>query len=175
MNTATIDPASRTPSFPAAILWGGLICGTLDLSSALIDAAMNFKMGPTRLLQNVAGALLGPNTYNDGAASAALGFVLHFTVAFTATTIFYLLSRRFPLLVKWAVPSGLVYGAIVFFAMYRGVIPLTIQLKSLYLTTFNHAFPQLKWSQFIIHLFCVGLAISLSVRYFGPQPEMARK
>jgi uncharacterized membrane protein YagU involved in acid resistance len=156
--------------FPRAILWAGSICGVLDLSAACIDVRLNLDMGPVRLLQNVAGALLGPATYDGGLATAALGLLLHFTVAFSATTIFYLLSRRHPMLLRWAVPSGLIYGAVVFLVMYRGVIPLTIQLKSLYLTTFNHTLPKLRWSQLFVHLFCVGLPIALIVRRLAPPP-----
>lgn len=172
MSTGTTGqiPADGKGRFPPAILWGGLICGILDISAAFVDAGVNFDVGPVRLLQGVAGALLGPATYDGGLATAALGLAMHFTVAYSATTIFYLASRRFPLLVRWAVPSGLVYGAVVFLVMFRGVIPLLIGLKSLYLTTFNHTPPKLRLSQFVVHLFCVGLAIALSVRRFAPVP-----
>lgn len=127
---------------PKAILWGGLVCGALDLTAAFIGVGINFGKGPVWLLQNAAGALLRPASYDGGLATAALGLVIHFTVAFAATTIFYLLSRRWPLLLRWAVPSGLVYGAVVFIVMYRVVIPLTIELKPLYLTTSNHNWPK---------------------------------
>jgi uncharacterized membrane protein YagU involved in acid resistance len=127
---------------PKAILWGGLACGALDLTAAFIDVGINFGKGPVWLLQNAAGALLRPAFYDGGLATATLGLVMHFTVAFAATTIFYLLSRRWPLLLRWAVPSGLVYGAVVFIVMGRGVIPLTIELKPLYLTTSNHNWPK---------------------------------
>jgi glucan phosphoethanolaminetransferase (alkaline phosphatase superfamily) len=170
-NTA---PAGQPPGklrIPKAIRWGGLICGVLDITAAFIDAKLQFDTGPVRLLQNVAGALLGPATYDGGLATAALGLAMHFSVAYSATTVFYLLSRRFPLLVRWAVPCGLVYGAMVFFVMFRGVVPLTMELKSLYLTTFNHTLPKLRLPQFVIHLFCVGLAIALAVRRFAPVPE----
>jgi len=168
---------ASTGRIPRAIVWAGLTCGVLDLSAAFIDVRLNFAMGPVRLLQNVAGALLGPATYDGGFATAALGLLMHFSVAFFVTTIFYLLSRRFSLLVRWAIPCGLLYGALVFLVMYRGVIPLTIQLKSLYLTTFNHALPKLRWSQLLVHLCCVGLPIALIVRRYallpvaGPAPK----
>jgi hypothetical protein len=166
----TTQPAKKL-QIPRAILGGGLTCGVLDITAAFIDAKMSFNVGPVRLLQGVAGALLGPATFDGGLATAALGLAMHFTVAFSATTIFYLLSRRWPVLIRWAVPAGLVYGGVVFLAMFRGVIPLTIALKSFYLTTpFNHALPKLRLAQFVIHLFCVGLAIALTVRRLAPRP-----
>lgn len=152
---------------PRAILWGGLICGVLDITSAFIDAGIQYGMTPLRLLQVVASALLGPASYNGGLATAALGLAMHFTVAFTATTIFYLASRRFPILLKWPVISGPLYGALVFIVMYRVTIPLTIALKSLYLMNVNHTLPKLGLSQFGIHLVCVGLPIALTVRRFA--------
>ena len=39
------------------------------------------------MLQGIAGALLGPVSFEYGAATAALGLAMHFGVAFTATAI----------------------------------------------------------------------------------------
>jgi len=154
---------------PKAILWAGLIAGSLDLTAACLDVGINYGKNPIWLLQNVAGALLGPSSYEGGLATAALGLVMHFIVAFTVTTTFYLLSRRFPVLLNWAVLSGLAYGAVVFLVMYRVVIPLTIELKSLYLTTaFNHNWPKLRWSQLFAHFGCIGLPIALIVKSKSP-------
>jgi uncharacterized membrane protein YagU involved in acid resistance len=160
---------------PKAILWAGLIAGTLDITAACIDVGVNFDKDPVWLLQNVASSLLGPRSYAGGLATAALGLLMHFTVAYTVTTVFYLLSRRWPVLLRWAVPSGLVYGALVFLVMYRVVIPLTIGLKSLYLTTaFNHNWPRLRWSQLFGHFLCIGLPIALVVRWLSPVPPTGR-
>jgi len=163
-----------TPLVPKAILWAGLIAGALDITAACVDVSVNYGKSPVWLLQNVASALLGPASYEGGWATAALGLLMHFAVAFTVTTIFYLLSRRFPVLLRWPVASGLVYGAVVFLVMYRVTIPLTIQLKSLYLTVpFNHNWPKLRWSQLIVHFLCIGLPIALLVRRFSPPPTAA--
>jgi hypothetical protein len=170
MDRAPLLSPSTPPRLrlPKAILWGWLICGTLDIVSALLDAQGQLGVGPQRLLQGVAGALLGPASFEHGWASAALGLVMHYSVAFTVTAVFYLLSRRFPVLIKWPVLSGLLYGAVVFFVMFRVVIPLTIELRSLYLTTpFNHTWPKLRAMQFYIHLVCIGVPIALSVRRWG--------
>jgi hypothetical protein len=154
---------------PKAIAWAGLIAGTLDITAAFIDVGVNFGKDPIWLLQNVASSLLGPRSYEGGLATAMLGLLMHFTVAFSWTTIFYLLSRRFPVLLRQSVVSGLVYGALVFLVMSRVVIPLTIGLKSLYLTTpFNHNWPKLRWSQLFVHFICIGLPIALVVRRFTP-------
>lgn len=77
------------------------------------------------MLQGIAGALLGPVSYEYGAATAAMGLAMHFGVAFTATSIFYWLSRRIPAMVEFALPSGILFGVFWLLVMYRGVIPLT--------------------------------------------------
>ncbi|MEO6876698.1 MAG: hypothetical protein ABI222_17950 [Opitutaceae bacterium] len=83
---------------------------------------MNGGTGPVKLLQNVASALLGPTNCDDGPMTAELGLLMHFTVAYTMTTILYLLHQP--------VRSEIICGALVFFK-YRLVLPLTIELKSI--------------------------------------------
>lgn len=155
-----------------AILWGGLICGVLDISSAIIIALANGG-SPVRMLQGIAGALLGPVTFEGGAATAALGLAMHFGVAFTATTIFYWLSRRIPAMVEWAVPAGILYGVVWLLVMYRGVIPLTQALRTLYLDNVKRSLPALWPLPLLVHMTCVGLPIALAVRRFGPRPRSA--
>ena len=172
MNPATTNLPSGKSQLPRAILWGWLICGVMDISAAFISAYVQAGRSPLQLLQGVAGALVGPTTFNYGLATAALGLAMHFSVAFTVTAIFYGLSRRFPVLLRGGgVPAGLIYGAGVYFAMFRGVLPVMIELKALYLTGYvRPPPPALGLPQFIIHLFCVGLPIALAVRRFSPSP-----
>ncbi len=153
---------------------GGLICGVLDITSAIIISIVSGS-SPMRMLQGIAGALLGPVTFERGVATAALGLLMHFCVAFTATTIFYWLSRRIPAMVEWAVPSGLLFGIVWLLVMYRGVIPLTQVLRTLYLTNVKRTLPALWPVPLLVHMTCVGLPIALAVRHFGPWPRGARR
>lgn len=157
-----------------AILWGGLICGVLDITSAIVISLAN-SGSPVRMLQGIASALLGPVSFRGGAATAALGLVMHFGVAFTATAVFYWLSRRFPIMVEWAVPSGIVYGVFWLLVMYRGVIPLTAALKTLFLSNVvKRPLPALWPLPLLVHITCVGLPIAIAVRRFGPWPRGTR-
>ena len=158
---------SRSPR--KAVLLGGLICGALDISSAFFFAWSLRKIPPGRVLQGIAEAVLGPASYRGGAGSALLGLLLHFSIALFWTAMFYLLSRRYPVLTKWVVPAGLLYGALVWIVMYRVVIPLVPILNSLYLTEFDRSIPRLTLRQLLIHLACVGLPIALVVRRFAPE------
>ena len=86
----TINPAK-------AISVAGLTCGVMDISAALVVYGL---MGskPLRLLQGIAGGILGPRTYSGGISTALLGLAFHFVIAFGAATIFFLASRVMPFL-----------------------------------------------------------------------------
>lgn len=168
MNATPAARPARTAG--RAILWGGLMCGVLDISSAVIISLVNGS-SPVRMLQGIAGALLGPVSFQGGFATAALGLAMHFGVAFTAVSIFYVLSRRIPAMVEWAVPSGLLYGIAWLLVMYRGVIPLTAALRTLHLSNVKRSLPALWPLPLFVHMVCVGLPIALAVRHVGPRPR----
>ena len=153
-----------------AILLGVLICGVLDISSAIVIAIAGGG-SPVRMLQGIAGALLGPATFERGFATAAMGLAMHFCVALTAATVFYLVSRGIPALVDRAWIAGIVFGFVWLLVMYRGVIPLSQVVRTLYLTNVRRNLPALWPLPFFVHIFCVGLPIALAVRDFGPPPH----
>ena len=139
-----------------AISIAGLTCGAMDISAALVVYGL---MGskPLRLLQGIAGGILGPRTYSGGTSTALLGLALHFVIAFGAATVFFLASRVLPLLLNHAVVSGVLYGIAVYFFMNRVVVQLSAATK----------FPfsiKMMLIGVIIHIFCVGIPISLSIR-----------
>jgi len=142
-----------------AIALAGLTCGVMDISAALVVyGAMGAP--PERLLQGIASVAIGARAYEGGWATAALGLLFHFVVAFSAATVFYVASRALRVLVERAVLFGVLYGVVVYFFMDRVVIPLFIaksrpfHLKSAVIGI-------------VIHIICVGLPISLNVRKFG--------
>ena len=142
-----------------AISIAGLTCGAMDISAALVVYGL---MGakPLRLLQGIAGGILGPRTYSGGTSTALLGLTLHFVIAFGAATVFFLASRVVPLLLNHAVVSGVLYGIAVYFFMNRVVVQVSAATK----------FPfsiKMMLIGVIIHIFCVGIPISLSIRRYA--------
>lgn len=171
--TANEDVGGRPRSAGRAILWGWLTCGILDITSAVVISIASGG-SPVRMLQGIAGAVLGPKTFELGAGTAVLGLAMHFCVALAATLTFYALSRRIPAMVEWAVPAGLIFGVFWLLVMYRGVIPLLAALRPLYLAnTIKRPLPPLWPLPLFVHMTCVGLPIALSVRAFGPWPRGA--
>ena len=159
MNSPATALSAQNPNTLLAILWGGLLCGVLDITAALVVYGyMGAK--PLRLLQGIAGGLLGPRTYSGGTATALLGLLCHFVIAFSAAAVFVTASRLAPFLVRHAVLSGVLYGIAVYFFMNRVVVPLSAAAK----------FPfSLKMMVIgvVIHIFCVGLPIAMAARRFG--------
>jgi hypothetical protein len=149
--------SSRTA--PRAILWGGLICGVLDITAAFLVYGM-FGAQPIPLLQGIAAGLLGPRAFDGGLATAALGLLCHFVIALSAATVYYGISRVLPFVLQYAIAVGALYGVIVYFFMNRVVVPLSAARK----------FPFSLKMMIIgvtIHIFCVGLPIAIVARRFS--------
>lgn len=114
----------QNPDALRAIGWGGLTAGVLDISDALLFYGAR-GLPPERLLQGIAGGLLGPSAARGGWATASLGLFLHFVIAFTAAAVYYAASRRLRMLRQRAIVSGLLYGFAVFLFMNVIVVPLS--------------------------------------------------
>src|SRR5687767_11759556 len=90
------------------ILYGGLTAGFLDAWDAtLFFGAYGAK--PDRIAQHVASGVLGPASFGYGTASIVAGIVLHFCVALSIATVFWLLARRIPAMVAHPVITGLTF------------------------------------------------------------------
>jgi hypothetical protein len=151
--------AARNPGFKA-IGWGGLLSGFFDLSFAFIYYG-NRGATPVGILHSIAAGLLGKTAaYEGGAVSAILGFLLHFVISCTAATVYFVASRKIPLLTKHAVPCGLLYGALIYFFMNMIVLPLSAY--------HSHPWPpSLAAAPIAIHMLGVGLPIALAVRKYA--------
>jgi hypothetical protein len=142
-----------------AILWGGLACGVLDIAAALVVYGF-FGAKPIRLLQGIAGGLLGPRAFDGGLVTALLGLGCHFFNAFSAAAVYFGVSRVAPFVLEHAILSGVLYAVVVYFFMNHIVVPLSAAAKrpfSLKMTIVG----------LIIHVFCVGLPIALAARRFS--------
>jgi hypothetical protein len=151
-------PYARTGAI-ATIFRAGLVCGVLDISAAFITWSFS-GVHPFRILQGIASGLLGPQAFQGGWPSALLGAVCHFFIAFSAATVFYLVSRKWKFLGQHATFSGVSYGIAVYFVMYWMVMPLS----RLHPEPFSSARTALA---IVTHIFCVGLPISLTTRRYS--------
>ena len=159
MSVATTMSLLKEPKALLTVVWAGFACGVLDITAALVIYGF-FGTKPIRLLQGIASGLLGPKAFGGGLATALLGLLCHFLIAFGAAAVYFAASCSVCFLVQHAVVSGLLYGVAVYFFMNRIVLPLSAASKR----PFNI---KMMIVGVIIHMFCVGLPISLTVRRFS--------
>ncbi|HKP11063.1 MAG TPA: hypothetical protein VJZ91_03100 [Blastocatellia bacterium] len=142
-----------------AILWAGLIAGTLDITAACITNTLRGGT-PLQVLRYVAGGLLGPSAFQGGPGTAALGLALHFLIATSWAAVYYAASRKLHFLVERPILCGLLYGIPVWCVMNLVVIPLSALPK-----------PTIRLSGVLIGasilMFCIGLPIALIVRRYS--------
>jgi hypothetical protein len=143
-----------------AILCGGLLAGAFDISQAFIGFGL-LGAKPFKILQHIAGGILGPRSAEMGWTSALIGLACHFAIALTAAAVYFVTSRKLPILTKWAVPCGLVFGEFVFLFMYFVVLPLSRVGPAQFNIATYITGP-------IGHPIFVGLPIALCVRRFAP-------
>jgi hypothetical protein len=138
-----------------AITAGGLIAGTLDLTQACILFGWNIPL-------TIAGGLLGRQALQGGAGTYALGVFLHFFIATSAASIYYLASRRLTFMTDHPLVCGLFFGMAVELVMRLVVLPLSAL----------HARGPYELHDeilgLVVHMVVVGLPIAYSVRWFAP-------
>ena len=155
MTTSSAATSFNRRSGLLAIVMGGLSAGIIDLAQALILFGTKVPLG-------IAAGLLGRQAaHGGGIAIYVLGVFLHFFIAFSAATVYYLASRTLKFLTEHWFICGLIYGAIVDQVMTLIVVPLSAL----------HAHGPHKLHDLLlgigVHMFTVGLPISFSVRRFA--------
>jgi hypothetical protein len=136
-----------------AILWAGLIAGALDITAAfLVYGAMGLR--PIPLLQGIAAGLLGSRSFSGGLATAALGLLCHFVIAYGAAATYVAASRALPVLTRLPLLTGPLYGIAVYFFMqfivhHSAAIQRPLLLRSILIGC-------------AIHIVCVGTPIALT-------------
>jgi hypothetical protein len=161
MNTtpqsATLPRAERRALLP--VIGGGLTAGAFDIVYAC--TVWGFRgVSPIRVGQSVASGLLGREAAVAGGLwTGLLGFFLHFAMAIIMAGFYYAAATRLPLLVKRAVPCGIVYGLGLYIVMNYVVIPLSAIGPRTTSPPLALVIPEV-----LVHMFLVGLTIALFTR-----------
>lgn len=142
-----------------AIFWAGMLCGVLDITAAFVTWYSR-GITPKRILQGVASGILGRDSFQGGWRTAALGLALHFLIAFSAATVFYIASHKLTFLVQRPVLSGIAYGVAVYLVMYWIVVPLSNAGRRPF-SIFNTVVA------IVTHMVCVGLPIALVISSYS--------
>jgi uncharacterized membrane protein YagU involved in acid resistance len=107
------------------LIAGGVVVGILDLLDAVVFFGVRNGVAPMRICQSIAAGLQGRAAFSGGAASAALGLLLHFFIAFVIVFLYALASRLLPILTQQLAICGALYGIGAYFFMNYVVIPLS--------------------------------------------------
>ena len=137
-----------------AIGVGGLIAGAIDLTQACFLFGVKIPLA-------IAAGLLGPDAFQGGAGTYALGVLLHFFIACSAAAIYYAASRRLRFLTEHPLVCGLFLGSWVELVMSLIVLPLS-RLHAMGPYTHHDLVLGL-----LVHMVVIGLPISFSVRWFA--------
>ena len=155
---------SATRKAILAILIGGLLAGTLDITYACVFSYVRRSVTPGAVLKSVAAGALGPNAREGGFKTAFLGLFFHFLIALIAAGIYYFASRFLRFMIRRPVICGIVYGLCVYVVMNCVVLPLS----AIHSRTFPWSYP---WPALVggllIHMFGIGLPIALVTRKFS--------
>ncbi len=142
-----------------AVLLGGLVVGVLDIGDAIV---ITWARGgsPVRMLQGIAGGLLGRETARaGGAGTALLGLALHFCIATTVVLVYHYAAARMAALHRRPYTMGALYGIAVWQVMTGIVVPLSaIGTWPPRFTTTNVA------NGLFAHIFLVGIPAALFAR-----------
>ena len=112
-----------------AILKAWLIAGTLDISCALLYYYIKSGNNPLDVLVTVSRFALGKEILTSEVLGNkplmwALGLIVHYTIAFAWTILFFWSWPRVSFLQKDKIITGLAYGAFIWIVMNLAVIPM---------------------------------------------------
>jgi len=165
--TSAVVAANRAMWTPArALLLGGLTVGVLDALDALVFFGLR-GVPPVRLFQGIASGLLGHSAFAGGMATALLGVLLHFIIAFAIVASYHTAAQRLPGLTLRPWIYGPLYGVLVYAVMNLIVIPLS---------AIGPRSPSagVLLNGLLIHALGVGLPAALSARAARLAPGKAR-
>jgi uncharacterized membrane protein YagU involved in acid resistance len=150
-----------------AVFLGGGVAATLDLVYAILRNGGGGKP-PLWTLQLVASGWLGAVSFENGWPAGILGVVSHYSTVFVAAALYFLISRRAPMLRSQAWLCGALFGVLVYLFMNFAVIPLSA-------FPYHLTYPPLRLLEgFASHAVFVGIPIALAIRWSASSQTTAR-
>lgn len=116
---------ATTASTAKAVLWAGLLAGTLDICCAFISAKLINNVNPHRVLVYIASGVFGKAAFTGGDMMAVYGLIFHYMIAIGATIFFFSVYPRMKWLSKNSWITGIVYALFVWIITTRIIVPLS--------------------------------------------------
>jgi hypothetical protein len=127
MTTISTTPSGTSNSRPLirTIAWVGLLAGTLDILSACISAYLSRGTTPATVLKYVASGLFGKEAFAGGAMMPVYGLLIHYIIAYSFTTFFFLVYPSIRFLSKNVILTAILYGIFIYVVMDLIILPVT--------------------------------------------------
>lgn len=122
-NESTSQQASTGIAY--SIIKTSLLAGSLDILFAIVQYYLKSGKNPIVVLKYIASAIFGKEAFTGGYSMALIGLLVHFLIAFTWTIFFFLLYPGIPMLAKYKIIAGIVYGIFIWLVMNLLLLPLT--------------------------------------------------
>lgn len=162
MVTISSLPLTTRRSLVRPIVLGGLFIFVSQCIHQWITATLLQGTAYILVWQYIASGILGMAAFEGGIATAAIGLLLHFIIAFVIAAVFVVAADRIPLLRRYPIVGSLLYGFGVFIVMNMIVTPLSAAPPI--------PAPTLPWliEAVVEHVVFVGLALGMLVRRMKP-------
>jgi hypothetical protein len=134
-----------------AILVGAFVGGTVNILWVCIQDGWDIPL-------YIAAGLLGRQATHGGAGTYVLGLVLHYFIACTWATVYYLASRKLPFLTEHPLIGGVNFGVWVQLFMMLVVLPHSGLHSTEHVTLYGLA----------VKIVVFGLPVAYSVHRFAP-------
>jgi hypothetical protein len=153
--------SADSPPLWKVIAGATLLVGALDISDAFIFYGLR-GVTPTRILQGIASGALGRAAFGMGVRSTLLGLFFHFFIAFSATTVFLLASRKLPF-ARHPFLYGTLFGVALYCVMNYAVLPLS----KIGWRPIPPLIPLINGVAALV--FCIGIPLAFIARRYIPQ------
>ncbi len=146
-------------SFLKPTLYLGLIAGTLDIGSAIVDYYIATGKGPANIFKYIASGILDRPAFAGGTGIILFGLLLHYIIAFSFTILFVVLYRNFKFMSGNKIIVGVLYGIFIGTLMNFIIVPISHTPKMSY--------EFFKVAKAILILICmIGLPLSFLIPRF---------
>ncbi|OQP46141.1 hypothetical protein A4H97_31705 [Niastella yeongjuensis] len=125
IQTVSNQQPHTSNSLGKTIAWIGLLAGSLDILSAFVQAYLVRGTSPVIVLQYIASGAVGKAAFTGGWVMALLGLLFHFIIAYSFTTLFFIIYPNIKIFSKNIALTAIIYGIFIYITMNMVVLRFT--------------------------------------------------
>ena len=125
IQTASANSSHTCHSLLKTITWVGLLAGSLDISSAFVQAYLARGTSPVIVLQYIASAAVGKAAFAGGWEMPLLGLLFHFFIAYSFTALFFIIYPNIKFFSQNIMLTAIIYGIFIYIIMNMVVLRFT--------------------------------------------------